>query len=170
MSAEPLSVFSSNTSRPPYQITSSKMLAPINSDKGELASFLRSTFVAVACVAALVFSNDRVRMVSARNACTTRKPLKVSSSNARARPSSACALVLDRLRLFPTVWIKKNDKGSTKSRNRVRRGLMLNRMAREPRMSSGSRTTNSKVLSMDHSISFMSVLARESMSPLRLWV
>ena len=47
---------------------------------------------------------------------------------------------------------------------------MLSRMATDPRIRRGSRTTNSKVLSMDHSISFMSVLARESMSPLRLWV
>ena len=47
---------------------------------------------------------------------------------------------------------------------------MLSKMVREPKMRSGSRTTNSKVLSMDHSTSVMSVLARESISPFRLWV
>jgi hypothetical protein len=66
--------------------------------------------------------------------------------------------------------MRVKDSGSTSSKKSVRRGLMLSKMVREPKMRSGSRTTNSKVLSMDHSTSVMSVLARESMSPFRLWV
>ncbi len=155
------------TSRPPKYNTQHRTSTPRNSDKGDARSFL-NIILFLRCVRVSLLVKNFVRCIfSALNALITLRPPSVSSRIDISVPISSCDCVdcLRRERL--TLPMMNPVRGRSISRNSESWGLKNINTDSMIRMVSGSFINPSSVLMMLHSISFVSLLIRLVISPLR---
>ena len=93
------------------------------------------------------------------------KLVKASSSSEVVFPNWLCAACALFFKLFPIVAINPPEIGMIAMAIKVSRGLMENNKISVPKIINGSRTNPSMPLSMVHSISVKSAVARVNWSP-----
>ena len=91
--------------------------------------------------------------------------VNTSSSAEVFWPNSSCAFFALFFKLRPTVAINPPEIGIMAMANRVNFGLIVKSSTKVPIIIKGSRTKPSIPLSIDHSISFRSAVARVNISP-----